>query len=141
MDTEEQVTKEDQAGGGEKTTTTTTTTKTYCQEGACTTTNTTNTNVTVTGPGGETISETDNCFGAGCGKPEQPDEQQEEEEEVEPEATGLACAESLACTGDAVQAAAAAEFLGGDKKAPAMTKAQYLAHQKPRVARPAADRA
>lgn len=102
-DTTENVTKEDTPDGGEKTTTETTVTKTYCAAGACTTTTTTNVSNTTTNAAGETTSSSGSCTGAGCDKPTQPDEQKEEE--PAPDATGLACAEALACTGDAIQCA------------------------------------
>lgn len=102
----QKITEETLAGGDKKKTTETTVNKTYCAEGACTTTTTKTTNVTITGSDGSTKSSTDSCTGAGCGKPSQPDEQKPpEEEKPEPSATGLACTEAVSCTGDAVQCA------------------------------------
>lgn len=103
---EQKITEETLAGGDKKKTTETTVNKTYCSEGACTTTTTKTTNVTITGSDGSTKSSTDSCTGPGCSKPSQPDEQKPpEEEKPEPAASGLACTESVSCTGDAVQCA------------------------------------
>lgn len=84
--------------------TTTTTEKTTCKAGVCNTTTTTNVTNTGTNADGSAKPPTESCTGPGCAD-EQTKDELEQEEESESSASGIGCAESLACEGDAISCA------------------------------------
>ncbi len=103
--TTEKVTETPKPDGSKEKVTETKTDETKCKDGKCTTTSTVNVKTETTNADGTKGPESETCTGPKCAEDGKQEEMAEEGEDEEATATGISCAETLACTGDAVQCA------------------------------------